>query len=77
MRKNAIKMKSLTTLTRLFYFVTTIKMKSLTTHTKFFYFTNIQVKTLTTLTALFKFTTINPFTPSEYWCYKSVNACNP
>ena len=72
-----IKMESLTPLTRLFYFVTTIKMKSLTTHTKFFYFTNIQIKTLITLTALFKFTTINTFTPSEYWCHKSVNACNP
>ena len=44
-------MKSLTTLTTLFYF-TAIKMKSLTTLTTLFYFTTISPRDRTTLTKL-------------------------
>ena len=51
-------MKTLTTLTTLFYFVRTIKMKSLTTLTTLFYFTIIKMKSLTTPITMLKFTTI-------------------
>ena len=53
------KIKSLATLTTLFYF-TTIKMKSLSTLTTLFKFTTIKMKFLTMLATLFYFTTINP-----------------
>ena len=52
-------MKSLTTLTKFFYF-TTINMKSLQALTTLFYFTTIKMKSLTTLNKLFYFTTSNP-----------------
>ena len=50
-------MKSLTTLSTLFYF-TTIRMTSLTSLTTLFYFTTFKIKSLTALITPFNFTTL-------------------
>ena len=84
------KIKSLATLTTLFYF-TTIKMKSLSTLTTLFKFTTIKMKFLTMLATLFYFTTINPkdhttvtalplsikyYSSQEFQCFHKICMCH-
>ena len=65
-------MKSLTTLTTLFYF-TTLKMKSLSTPTTLFYLVStIKMESLTSLTTLFYFTTIKMKSPTTLFYFTTI-----
>ena len=65
-------MKSLTTLTTLFYF-TTLKMKSLSTPTTLFYLVStIKMESLTSLTTLFYFTAIKMKSPTTLFYFTTI-----